>query len=77
MRLLARYIKRMMDKIDSVSLEPCIDSKFVQPYRMRYKQVSRRKLVGARDTLRNSTIFRMVSLRFGTASSNMTGACKQ
>ena len=49
MRLLTRYIKRMMDKIDSVSLEPCVDSKFVQPYRMRYKQVSRMWLVGARD----------------------------
>ncbi|XP_065920370.1 uridine diphosphate glucose pyrophosphatase NUDT14-like [Dysidea avara] len=27
-----------MEKIDCVSLEPCVDSKFVQPYRMRYKQ---------------------------------------
>ena len=39
-----------MDKIDNVSLEPCVDSKFVQPYRMRYKQVSEKWLVGARDT---------------------------
>lgn len=33
-----------MDKIDSVSLEPCIDSKFVQPYRIRYKQNGQPKI---------------------------------
>lgn len=39
-----------MDKIDDVSLEACVDSKFVQPYRMRYKQVHQ-KVNGARDTV--------------------------
>ena len=29
-----------MEQIEDVSIEPCTNSKFIQPYRVKYKQVS-------------------------------------
>ena len=28
-----------MEKIEDVSIEPCTNSRFIQPYRIKYKQV--------------------------------------
>ena len=33
-----------MEQIEGVSIEPCTNSKFIQPYRVKYKQVSSEQL---------------------------------
>ena len=33
-----------MEHIEDVSVVPCIESKFVQPFRIKYKQVTIRKV---------------------------------
>lgn len=32
--------RTIMENVEDVSVIPCVDSKFVQPFRIKYKQVS-------------------------------------
>ena len=83
LRFLVTVVRvQRMEQIEDVSIEPCTNSKFIQPYRVKYKQVSSELLQKQKSNyLVVSTLcvrmHRMVNRSSGIALKCMTGEFHQ